>query len=66
MWLCGDMCADCKGDLTQAQDDLEKMTTERNQLLVIVGAAMNVMTPDQFAEMRRWVELHDAGGHSAV
>jgi hypothetical protein len=60
------MCADCKADLARVQDDLDKMTTERNQLTVMLGAAMNVMTPDQFAEVRRQVKRHDAGGDSAV
>jgi hypothetical protein len=55
------MCADCKGDLARVQDDLEKVTSERDQLLVIVDAAMHVMTPDQFAELRRQVAQHDAG-----
>lgn len=60
------MCADCKADLAKVQHDLELMTTERNQLTVMLGAAMNVMTPAQFAEMRRQVREHDAGGDSAV
>jgi hypothetical protein len=60
------MCADCKGALAKAQDDLDKMTTERDQLTVMLGAAMNVMTPEQFAEMRRRIEAHDAGRDSAV
>lgn len=60
------MCADCKADLARVQHDLELMTTERDQLTVMLGAAMNVMTPEQFAEMRRRVGQHDAGGDSAV
>lgn len=60
------MCADCKAELTKAQDDLEEMTTERNQLLVIVAAAMNVVTPEQFAAMRARIGKRDAGGGSAV
>lgn len=60
------MCADCKADLAKVQDDLEKMTTERDQLTVMLGAAMNVMTPEQFAEVRRQVRAHDAGEDSAV
>jgi hypothetical protein len=60
------MCADCKADLAKVQHDLELMTTERNQLTVMLGAAMNVMTPAQFAEMRRQVREHDADGDSAV
>jgi hypothetical protein len=60
------MCADCKADLAKAQDALEKMTTERNQLTVMLGAAMTVMTTEQFAEVRRQVKRYDAGGDSAV
>lgn len=60
------MCADCKADLAKVQSDLDKMTTERNQLTVMLGAAMNVMTPEQFAEVRRQVREHDAGSDNSV
>lgn len=56
------MCADCKADLAKVQDDLDKMTSERDQLLVITEAAMNVMTPEQFAAMRAKIAERDAGG----
>jgi hypothetical protein len=54
------MCADCKADLARARQDLAAMTAERNQLAAIVDAAMNVMTPEQFAEMRRRIARRDA------
>lgn len=60
------MCADCKGDLARVQDDLEKMTTERDQLLVMCGALVGVVTEEQFAEVRRQIAERDAGGDSAV
>lgn len=60
------MCADCKAELARAQDSLDRMTTERDQLTVMLRAAMDVMTPVQFAEVRRRVRQHDAGGDSAV
>lgn len=60
------MCADCKADLARTAHDLEEMTIERDQLLVIVGAAMKVMGPDQFAAMRASIAEHDAGEDSAV
>ncbi len=60
------MCADCKADLAQVQLDLDKMTSERNQLAVILDAAMEVITPDQFAAVRRRIGERDAGGGCAV
>jgi hypothetical protein len=60
------MCADCKADLARVEDDLEQMTTERDQLTVMLRAAVNVMTLEQFAEMRRQIGEHDAGGDSTV
>lgn len=60
------MCADCKADLAQVQQDLEHVTSERNKLLAIVDAAMNVMTPEQFAAMRCRIRERDAGRDSAV
>lgn len=56
------MCADCKADLARAQHDLDTVTSERNQLLAIVDAAMAVVSPEQFAEMRRLIVVRDAGG----
>jgi hypothetical protein len=60
------MCADCKADLARVHQDLEDMTIERNQLLAIVDAAMNVVTPEQFMAMRARIAERDAGGDSAV
>lgn len=60
------MCADCKADLARTQHDLDEVTSERNQLLAIVDAAMTVVTPEQFAAMRRLIVVRDAGGGSAV
>jgi hypothetical protein len=53
-------------DLALARRELRDMTTERDQLLVIVGAAMKVMDPGQLAAMRVKIAEHDAGGDSAV
>jgi hypothetical protein len=53
------MCSECEASLAS-------VTKERDQLLVIVGAAMKVMGPAQFAEMRAEIAGHDAGGDSAV
>jgi hypothetical protein len=57
-------CSDCKADLARAQQDLDEVTTERNQLLAIVGAAMSVVTAEQLAEMRRRIAARDSGGLS--
>jgi hypothetical protein len=56
------MCADCKAELARAQDNLEKMTSERDQLLVMLSAAMDVVTPEQFAAMRARIGERDADG----
>lgn len=53
-------CGDCKADLARVQHDLDAMTAERDQLVVIVGAAMHVMTPDEFAEVRRRIAERDS------
>jgi hypothetical protein len=53
------MCSECEASLAS-------VTRERDQLLVIVGAAMKVMDPGQLAAMRAKIAEHDAGGDSAV
>jgi hypothetical protein len=60
------MCADCKADLARVQHDLDEVTSERNQLLVIVSAAWHVVTPEQWAEMRRRIAARDPGAGSTV
>lgn len=53
-------------DLAQVRHQLEEMTSERDQLLVITQAAMNVMTPEQFAEVRRQIAERDPGSDNSV
>lgn len=43
----------------QARQDLAAVTAERDKLLVIVEAAFNVVTTEQFAEIRRQVAARD-------
>jgi hypothetical protein len=50
----------CEADLEEARAALEAMTEERDQLLVIMRAAMQVMGTDQWAELRTRIKQRDS------